>query len=173
MLPMPEVPPEAPLAGDERTMLETFLDFQRGVVLRKVAELDDEGLRRRVTLSGLSLLGLLKHLAYVERWWFRAVFAGEEVPFPWTDDDPDADWHPDPTETADQIRGLYEDEVRRAREIVARASLDDVAARPRNERDEGPTLRWILFHMLEEYARHLGHADIMRELVDGRTGFEG
>lgn len=173
MLRMPAAPEEAPLSGDERVMLDTFLDFQRGVLLRKVAELEEEGLRRPMTPSGLSMLGLLKHLAYVERWWFRAVFAGEDVAFPWTDEDPDADWRPEADETPEQIRDLYMGEVAAARAIVAAASLEDVAAAPQNDRDRGVTMRWILFHMLEEYARHLGHADIMRELVDGRTGFEG
>ena len=169
MLPMPGKPQPPPQSGDERAMLTTFLDFQRDVLLRKVGGLDDDGLRRVMTPSGLTLLGLLKHIAYVERYWFRSIFAGEDVTFPWTDADPDADWRPEPGETAERIATLYRDEVARAREITSRASLDESSASPASDE----TFRWILFHMLEEYARHLGHADLMREFVDGRTGFSG
>jgi hypothetical protein len=97
------------------------------------------------------------------------VFAGEEgIDPPWTDADPDADWRVEPGETAEDIRSLFDDEVDRARAIVAAAvSFDDVSSDPRAK---DRSLRWIMIHMIEEYARHLGHADIMREAIDGRTG---
>jgi hypothetical protein len=143
-----------------------MVDYQREVVLRKVGGLDEEDLRRVMTPTGLTLLGLVKHLAFVERYWFQNVFAGLDVQFPWSDDDPDADWRPEPGESAPEIVALFQAEAARSREIAASADLDDVSAYP------GLTvsLRWILLHMLEEFARHLGHADIMREEIDGTTG---
>lgn len=130
--------------------------------------LSEEDLRRIPTASSLSLLGLLKHSAYVERWWFRRVFAGEDVFFPWTDDDPDADFRAEPDETPEQIAALYRDEVELSRAIVAAADLDDEARAPRS--GEPVNLRGILVHMIQEVARHLGHADILRETIDGATG---
>lgn len=166
-LTMPAMPPDPPRQADERDTLAAFLDLQRGVMLRKVADLDDERLRRPMTPSGLTLLGMLKHLAYVERWWFRAVFASEDVSFPWTEDDPDADWRAEPDESVDSIAALYREECARAREIVAAASLDDTCT---TTQGDSITLRWIVTHMIEETARHLGHADIMREAIDGSKG---
>lgn len=166
-LAMPALPADPPRQAGEGETLAGFLDLQRGVMLRKVADLDDESLRRSMTPSGLTLLGMLKHLAYVERWWFRAVFAGEDVTFPWTDDDPDADWRAEPDESVDSIATLYREECAKAREVVAAASFDDTCTTPEGD---SITLRWIVAHMIEETARHLGHADIMREAIDGATG---
>ena len=167
--PSPAAPSDPDLTGDERTLLTQFLDYQRTVMLRKVGELDDDGLRKVMTPTGLTLLGMLKHLAYVERWWFRVVFAGEQgIDPPWTDADPDADWRVEPDETSDAVRALFDDEVTRSRAVVADApSFDAVSADPRAK---DRSLRWIMVHMIEEYARHLGHADIMREAIDGQTG---
>ena len=166
-LAMSALPADPARQDDERDTLAGFLDLQRGVMLRKVAGLDDESLRRSMTPSGLTLLGMLQHLAYVERWWFRAVFAGEDVSFPWTDDDPDADWRAEPDESVESIAALYLKECARAREIVAAASFDDICT---TSQGDNITLRWIVTHMIEETARHLGHADIMREAIDGATG---
>jgi len=166
-LPMPDPPSPIPEVGDERSLLTAFLDHQRTVMLRKVADLDEHQLRRPGTPSGLTLLGMLKHLAYVERFWFRSVFAGEDAVFPWTDGDPDADWRPEPDDTVESIAALYRDEIERARAIVAAASLDDQCTDPRGRTFD---LRWILIHMIEETARHLGHADVIREAIDGATG---
>ncbi|HEX6230521.1 MAG TPA: DinB family protein [Actinomycetota bacterium] len=168
MLPVPDLPPEPPTAGAEKEMLTAFLDHERGVLRRKVSGLSEQDLRRRSTVSSITLLGLLKHEAYVERWWFRRLFAGEDVDFPWTDEDPDADFRPEPEERPERILALYDAEVARAREIVDGAALDDVTAvHPRR----GPvTMRWILLHMIEEVSRHLGHADVIREAIDGATG---
>jgi hypothetical protein len=167
-LPVPDAPADPPLDGNEHVTLETFLDYQRAVMLRKVGGLSDKDMRRVMTASGLTLLGMMKHLAFVERWWFRIVFEGEEgVDTGWTDEDRDADWRVEPGETAEQIHGLFLAEVDRARVIAAAADMDDVAADPLAR---GLTMRWILVHMIEEYARHLGHADLMRETIDGQTG---
>ena len=148
-------------------MLAGFLDFHRATLLWKLEGLDDEQLRRAMVPSGTSLLGLVKHLAYVERWWFQQVWAGQEVTYPWTDEDPDADWRVEPTETTAEILALYKGECDRSREIVAAASsLDEIVKHPRRELNR----RWILIHMVEETARHVGHADILREQLDGAVG---
>lgn len=165
-LPMPPKPTKPALAGPETELLPAMVDYQRAVLLRKVGRLGEEDLRRVMTPTGLTLLGLVKHLAYVERYWFQDVFAGLDVTYPWTDDDPDADWRPEPGETAAEIVALYEAEAARSREISAAAGLDDLAARATDR----VSLRWIQLHMVEELARHLGHADLMREDIDGATG---
>jgi Protein of unknown function (DUF664) len=166
ILPLPERPAATPRTGDERTMLCAMVDYQRAVLLRKVGGLDEDDLRRVMTPTGLTLLGLVKHLAYIERYWFQEVFAGASVAFPWSDDDPDADWRAEPGERAPEIVALYLAEAERSRQISAEAELDDMSA----HRTVAVSLRWVLLHMLEELARHLGHADLMRERVDGATG---
>ncbi len=156
-------------AAGEREMLVTWLDYHRATVLLKIDGLGDEAGRRLLTLSGLSLLGLVKHLAYVERWWFQSVFAGREVAYPMTDDDPDAEFRIEPHESTADIIELYRQEVRTARQIMEAAGLDDVA-RNSGGRRSGHTMRWIIVHMIEETARHNGHSDILREMIDGVTG---
>lgn len=89
---VPGPPVATPLAGDERQLVIAKLERKRHILLRKVGGLPDEDLRRALPPSPLTLLGVLKHCAYVERWWFRRVFAGEDVPVPWSDDDPDAEF---------------------------------------------------------------------------------
>lgn len=158
--------PEPPSAAPAREMVEAFLDFQRATLLWKVDGLSDEDLRRSLVPSGLTLLGMVKHLGYVERWWFRIVFAGEDLPVPWSETDPDADWRVEPDETTASILESYRDEVEHARDNGAGAAWDDQAKRSGNEQ----TLGWILTHMVEEVSRHNGHADIFRELIDGKTG---
>jgi uncharacterized damage-inducible protein DinB len=159
--------PEPPYLGDETGTLVGFLDFHRATLLWKIEGLDDEQLRRPMVPSGTSLLGMVKHLAYVERWWFQQVWAGREVTYPFTDEDPDADWRVEPSETTAYILALYRGECDASREIVAAAdSLDEVAHHPRRTLSR----RWILVHMIEETARHNGQADILREQLDGVTG---
>lgn len=157
---------DPPLAASEKEMLEAFLDYHRATLVQKVSGVSDEALRRKPTVSSLSLLGLVKHLAYVELWWFRKVFANEDVYDP-GENDPDYDFRIESDETTAGILALYEAEVAHARQILAENSLDEHAKRPGRE---GFTLRWILIHMLEETARHNGHADILREAIDGVTG---
>jgi hypothetical protein len=123
--------------------------------------------------SGVTLLGIVKHLAFVERAWFQRRFADRDVPAtPRTPDDPDPDFRIESSETTQEIIDLYKRECDISREIVANASLDDVA--PETQPDSGGrtgfSLRWILTHMIEETARHNGHADIFREMIDGSTG---
>lgn len=160
---------DPPLAASEEELLNAFLDYHRATLLLKVAGVSDADLRRQLTPTGLTLLGLVKHLAYVERWWFQAVFAGREVYFLDSPDDPDADWRIEPAESTAEILELYRQEVRESRRIVAAASLDDIAKKS-GGRNSGHSLRWIMLHMIEETARHNGHADILREMIDGVTG---
>jgi uncharacterized damage-inducible protein DinB len=162
--------PEPPSTGTERETLAGFLDFQRATLLWKLEGLDDEQVRRAMVPSGTSLLGIVKHLAYVERSWFQGVWAGQEASFPWTKEDPDADWRIEPGETTQDILELYDGECDRSREIVAKASsLEEVIQHPRRQ-EWRLSRRWILIHMIEETARHVGHADILREQLDGATG---
>jgi uncharacterized damage-inducible protein DinB len=167
---MPEdTRPEPPHVAGEAETLSGFLDFQRATLLWKLEGLDDEQLRRAMVPSGTSLLGIVKHLAYVERGWFQRVWAGQEITVPWTEEDPDADWRIEPDETTADVLALYEGECARSREIVAAAApLDEAVVHPRWK--EEVSGRWILAHMLEETARHVGHADILREQLDGATG---
>lgn len=158
--------PDPPKAAPPVEMLSAFLDFHRATLLWKIEGLTDEELRRPMVPSGTNLLGIVKHSAYVERWWFRRVFAGEDVEFPWSEADPDAEWRVEPTDTTEDIIALYRDETARSREIVRGASWDDLA----KASSKGHTLGWILTHMVEEVARHNGHADILREQIDGRAG---
>ncbi len=158
--------PEPPLAAAPVEMVTAFLDFHRATLLWKIEGWADEELRRPMTPSGVCLLGIVKHSAYVERWWFRGVFAGEEVSFPWREGDPDADWRIEPGEATEEIVALYCDEVERSRAAAAGAGWDDRARRPGFDH----TLGWVLTHMVEEVARHNGHADILREAIDGATG---
>lgn len=117
--------------------------------------------------SGTTLLGIVKHLAYVERWWFQKVFLDADVTFPWTDEDPDADFRIEPNDTTAAVVELYKAECEKNRAIVADHSLEELARfEPRSEY----SLRRILVHMIEETAHHNGHADILREQIDGATG---
>jgi len=159
-----------PLAGDEKTMLSAFLDRYRETILWKLDGLSTAQASQRLVPSASTLLGLVKHLAYVERWWFQMNFAGEPVLFPWPEDEPDQDidFRVAPTDTIESIGALYEQECARSREIVAGASVNDLGmgfgdVEPRS-------LRWILIHMIDETARHAGHMDILRELTDGAIG---
>jgi uncharacterized damage-inducible protein DinB len=159
---------DPPLEASERVMLAAFLDYHRATLLQKVAGLSDEQLRRRLVPSATTLLGMVKHLGYVERSWFQMRFAGEDLPVPWSEADPDADFRVEPEETTESVLAFYRGQVERSRAIAdAARSLDEKARHP-DRKDY--TLRWIMVHMIEETARHNGHADILRELIDGATG---
>ncbi len=155
-----------PIAASEHEMLDAFLEYCQDTILIKIDGVSDADLRRPMVPSGTSLLGIVKHLAYVHRWWFRIVFEGEELEVPWTQDDPDADWRIEPHETTAEVVELYRDEVAHSQAISARGSLDDVAQHPESQH----TLRWLLPYMIQEISRHNGHADILREMIDGVTG---
>ena len=153
--------------GDERAVLTDYLAFHRATFLLKCAGLDGEQLARRsVEPSSMSLLGLVRHMAKVERIWFRIRFAGEDVErlFPEQDSDFEA---VDPAE-AERDYALLLDEQRRAAEIIAAASFDDTFLDDRTERPIN--LRVLVQHVMHEYARHNGHADLLRERIDGVTG---
>lgn len=154
--------------ADERDALTQQLDFHRATLLRKLEGLDDEQLRRPMTASGLSLLGLVKHLAETEHGWFLKIYAGSPEPdlFP-ADGDPDSDFRLGPDETADIVIGQYLRTCERARAVVAAGELDDVVTTPSGAE---ANLRAILVHIIQETARHNGHADIIREAIDGATG---
>lgn len=163
---------------DEKAMLVAYLDEQRKAMFRKVSgDLSHEQLTRRLVASETTLLGLVKHLIDVEAGWFRIVMAGEDdVPRSYGPDDPDGDFRVGPDETRETLLAGYEAEISRSNAITQRYDLDDTSARAtRIDPVEDPpkvpvTLRWILLHMIEETARHAGHADILREQLDGATG---
>ncbi len=161
--------PEPPGAAPPIQMLESFLDFLRATLLWKLDGLTDDEMLRPGTSSGVSLIKLVKHSAGVERWWFQMQMAGLEVPAPWNKDDPDADWRIEPDETCDGIIALYKTECECSHEIASRVSWEDIAKGDRS-RANGLTVGWIMTHMVEEVARHCGHADILREAIDGATG---
>lgn len=162
---------EPPTTGDERDTLAGFLDFHRDTLEWKCTGLTPEQLRERVVPpSSLSLLGLVRHLAEVERGWFRRGVAGEDVgPLYYTEEEPDRDFDDVDGATADDVDGAvaaWRFEVKRAREISAATALEHVFTR----RDRTFSHRWVLVHMIEEYARHNGHADLLRERLDGAIG---
>ncbi|MFJ6573629.1 DinB family protein [Streptomyces sp. NPDC091292] len=161
---------EPPTAAGERPLLESWLDYHRATLAMKCAGLDDEQLRRAaVPPSELSLMGLVRHMAEVERIWFRLTLAGEDAPpLYYSEADPDGEFHLTDADTWADAYGVWQHEIEQARERAARFALDDLASTTRN--GESHNLRWIYVHMIEEYARHNGHADLVRELVDGTTG---
>ncbi|RYV50620.1 DUF664 domain-containing protein [Pengzhenrongella frigida] len=157
---------DPPGIADERTLLAAFLDFHRATLLVKCSGLDGEQLARRACPpSTLSLLGLLRHLADVERGWFRHSLDGQEIaPIYYTDRaDRDVQFDVDPSQAAGALTA-YLTEVAAAREVAARHELTDTAV---TRHGEVVSLRWILLHMIEEYAQHIGHADLLREAIDG------
>ncbi|HYQ68970.1 DinB family protein [Actinophytocola sp.] len=162
--------PTPPLIADEREMLRGFLEFHRATLAMKCAELSDEDLRRRsMPPSTLSLLGLVRHMAEVERTWFRKIINGEDIPLVWSADG-DYQVAYDPADgTRAEAFAAWETEVAHARRIEREAeSLDVTAYNPRW--DEHVSLRLVMMHMMHEYARHNGHADFLREGIDGVTG---
>jgi uncharacterized damage-inducible protein DinB len=165
----PPVRAPEPGAGPERTQLEGWLDFHRATLLTKCAALDDAALTRRaIPPSNLTLLGLLQHMTMVETWWFDVVLRDASTPLPYTsDDDPDAEFN-EFAGAPDAVADAFLAACQRSRENAAPLSLDEMAARTGG--DHGVDLRWIYTHMIEEYARHNGHADLLREVIDGRTG---
>lgn len=164
-----------PYVADERTMLEGWLDYHRDTLLHKCAGLTAEQLRTAsVEPSGLTLLGLVRHMADVERWWFRIRAAGEDIPGLYDDqDDPDADLNAIADADPEQAFATYLAEVAAARQAAAALSLDQTFRRPRRDgtaETRTMSVRWVYMHMIEEYARHNGHADLIRERIDGATG---
>jgi uncharacterized damage-inducible protein DinB len=173
--------PVPPFAAGEVATLLGFLDFQRATLEWKCRGLDDQALRHRQPPSSVSLGGLLRHLASVEDFWFAEVVAGQPVGEPWTEPIPGSDhtrnwgWPGAGDHTGEDLRALWSDRVESSRAIVAaRLAADGPAALDRThpawDGQAQTSLRWVIAHMIEEYARHNGHADLLREAVDGQTG---
>jgi hypothetical protein len=169
--------PEPPIAAGEVDTLMGFLDFQRATFAWKCRGVDADGLRATTAASTMTLGGLMKHLALVEDGWFsRALFGNEQAP-PWNEVDWKADrdweWHSAAQDSPADLFALWETSVDRSRTLAAEALADGGLARlaVRTFPEGGsPSLRWIFCHMIEEYARHNGHADLLREAIDGETG---
>jgi uncharacterized damage-inducible protein DinB len=162
---------EPDLVAEERTALEQWLDYHRATLLVKCAGLTAEQLKERaVTPSGLSLLGLVRHMTEVERWWFRMHAGGEDVGFPYDPDGVGADF--DALDVADAAADLdaFRREIDVVRAAVRGKDLADVVPSRGDHPERVRDIRWIYLHMIEEYARHNGHADLLRERIDGATG---
>jgi uncharacterized damage-inducible protein DinB len=169
--------PEPPVAGDDAATLVGFLDYQRATFAWKCRGLDRDGLDARTAASTMTLGGIMKHLALVEDDWFSCSLLGRDFPPPWDtvdwSSDRDWEWRTAADDRPEELWTLWEDAVARARlsfaEGFADGGLDRLAVRPWSD-GRAPSLRWIMVHMIEEYARHNGHADLLREAVDGETG---
>jgi uncharacterized damage-inducible protein DinB len=171
--------PEPPHEAGEAATLTGFLDYQRGTLEWKCRGLSDEQLRVALPPTTMTLGGMLKHMACVEDGWFTEVAAEMPSPEPrasvdW-DADPEWEWRTAANDSGDELRGLWAERVGRSRAVVeAQLGLgEDKAlsqAHPAWDGQGRVSLRWILTHMIEEYARHNGHADLIRESLDGETG---
>ena len=165
-------PEPSDLRTDPRELLVAYLDFYRDAVLRKLDGLSEEELRGSRLPSGWTPLALLKHLTGVELRWFRWGFAAEPVDSPWAENGPDGRWHAGAEETTEEIKARFREECDRSRRIIAGADLQERSRSGGRFNPPGhqPALIWILFHVLQEYARHAGHLDVVRELADGTVG---
>jgi len=169
--------PRPPSDGDEAATLLGFLEFQRATFAWRTEGLDAAGMKATVGVSTMTLGGMLAHLALVEDWWFSEWLHGHDPVPPWVgvdwDAEPDTDWLLVDTVAPDGLRALWAASVERSRVAVdAALATGGLAGLATRHDDEGrsPSLRWILVHMIEEYARHNGHADLLREAIDGQTG---
>ena len=170
--------PEPPLAADEVATLLGFLDWQRATLAWKCAGLDAAGLRATTAASTMTLGGILKHMALVEQGWFSRSLHGRGYSPPWDavdwKADPDWEWRTAAEDSPEELLALWQGTVEQSRADVAQAldgdaGLGRLAIRTFSD-GRSPSLRWILCHMIEEYARHNGHADLLRESVDDATG---
>jgi uncharacterized damage-inducible protein DinB len=162
---------EIPRTGDERSTLLAFLQWQRATLQRKCEALNDDQLRTRAAPpSSLSLLGLARHLADVERGWFRVTLNAEPAEYRFSSDaDEDADFNDLAAASSADVFAAWREECAVADRIIAQHQLDDVGS---HRTGRQVSLRWILVHMIEEYSRHNGHADLLRERIDGATGYD-
>jgi hypothetical protein len=157
-------PPED---GDELATQTGLLDFLRDTVVMKVAGLTDEqAFSHPFSPSALTPAGIVKHLTGVERFWFSIDFAGADLEWPWTEENPHGNFPLEPGDTLAAIVADYRAECARSRDVVAAAGLDDLA----QGEDLSFNLRYALAHLIEETARHLGHLDLLRESIDGVVG---
>lgn len=169
--------PEPPLDGGEVDTLLGFLDYQRATLEWKCSGVDAVGLSATVGASMMTLGGLLKHLAYVEDDWSARWLRGLDRPDPWEEIDwaatPDWEWETARQNTPDELMAFWKRSVHRSQKLIdialAEGGLGGLATRTWPD-GRAPSLRWILIHLIEEYARHNGHADLLRETVDGATG---
>ncbi|MEZ0090772.1 DinB family protein [Streptacidiphilus sp. EB129] len=162
---------DVPAAWDERTMLLTFLDYTRATARAKCEGLSEEN-ARSAPLPGSPLMtisGLVSHLRWVDNYWIETVLLGRPDEAPWTEEDPDREYHFALDVPVAVLLDEYDAQAAEHRRLIAGLDLDTPAQK---ERKDGPpfTLRWILHHLIEETARHNGHLDILRELADGTTG---
>jgi hypothetical protein len=164
-------PGEPPANIDEPVaLLLGFLDFLEDVTLRKISGLTEDRLRTTAVPSGWTPLGMIKHLACTERFWTRHVFLGEHVDFSWPGH-PDAEWRVDDGDSTESITSFYRSERSHTRSALAGLPAGAPGQRPFHP-DGGlpPTLGWVLCHLVQQAARHAGHLDIARELIDGSVG---
>ncbi|MEV4326955.1 DinB family protein [Microbispora rosea] len=153
--------------ADERQVLEAFLDFLRAMVVRKAQGLSEQDVRRRHVPSSTTLAGLVRHLTVVERNWFGRVLTQDQATAPPTEEDAERSFAVGDDDTIESLIAAYERACAESRRIAARLPLDHEVP---HEEIAALSLRWIYIHMIEETARHAGHADILRELTDGATG---
>jgi hypothetical protein len=165
--------PDPASTSDVRGLLLDYLDYFRGVVARKLEGLSADELTGSVVPSGWTPAGLVLHLVNVERRWLVWGFLGEMIDDPWADSAEGGGWVT-PELDVDGLHGLLDEAAARTRAIVEGHDLDETARLGGRFKDpaSAPQLHWILLHLVQEYARHTGHLDIARELVDGRTGEE-
>jgi len=169
--------PEPPVASDEVSTLLGFLEFQRATLGWKSQGLGSRELQRKIASSSMTLGGILKHMAYVENHWFSDWLMGREKLSPWREvdwsQDRDWDWNSAANDSPEQLARLWLDACELSRlnveSTLKNSNLGQLAKRTWPN-GESPSLRWILMHMIEEYARHNGHADLIRESIDGQVG---
>jgi hypothetical protein len=161
------MPQRVPFTGAEKESLKVALDRHRDAILWKLEGLSDTDLRKVMVPSGTSLLGLVKHLAAVEYGWFCETFGRETEPLPFDEDDPDADLRVEPGETTEDVLGFYGRARAAADRVIGEVGLEETGTAWFGD---AVSMRWVLIHMVEETARHAGHVDILRELIDGMVG---
>jgi len=157
--------------ADPRLLMLGQLTFYRATLLDKLSGLSESALRTSILPSGWAPLELLKHLVHVERRWMQWGFEGEGLPDPWGDNDPATHrWALQPADTLPSLTVRLAEIAARTESVAADAALTDRARVGGRFQADPPTLGWILLHLLQEYARHVGQLDVVRELLDGRTG---
>jgi len=161
-------PKYPPYSGTERELLETHLEHNRLAVRHKVEGLSLDLAKKRLGNSPTSVAGLVKHLTEVEGGWFCRIFNGEDWKGSSTDENPDGEFDIGPDETVESLLNDYDTACERSRSICKEFELDDISSLPTRNKQH-PSLRWVYLHMIEEIARHDGHLDIYRELLDGTT----
>lgn len=170
--------PDPPLTGDDATAIVASLERQRATLAWKCGGLDADGLRATTAASTITLGGLLKHLALIEDDKFTRRIAGREMPAPWSSVDWDAspnwEWTSAADDSPEELYALWSEAVTRSRaalgDVMTRGGLDQPVANITDDQGRSPDLRRVLCDTLEEYARHVGHADIIRESIDGLVG---